>query len=143
VERLDIDLNIVTESGDTPFFLATHKGYEGEVKILLERLNVDPNSAVEDGNKRVFGAIPEDHEGVVQVPPFRNDTYPNTANISGRTPRCKAARIGHEGVVEMLLERFVSILILLTRMAKPCYSGPPISGIKGVSTVRCSCRHCE
>jgi len=143
VERLDVDLNIVTESGDTPLFLATHKGYEGEVKILLERLNVDQNSAVEDGNKPVFGATPEEHERVVQVPPFRNDTNPNTANIDGRTPLCKAARTGHEGVVEMLLERFVSILILLTRIAKPCYSGPPLSGIKRLSTVRCSCRDCE
>jgi len=90
---------------------------------LLERLNVDPNSAVEDSNKPVFGTTPKEHEGVLQVPPFRNDTSPNTANIYGRRPICKAARTGHEGVVEMLLERFVSMLILLTRMAKPCYSG--------------------
>jgi len=137
-----MDLNIVTESGDTPLFLATHKGYEGEVRILLERLNVDPNSAVEDSNKPVFGATPKEHEGVLQVPPFRNDTNPNTANIYGRRPICKAARTGHEGVVEMLLERFVLILILLTRMAKPCYSGLRLSGIKGVSTVRCSCMDC-
>ena len=143
VERLDVNLNVVSQSGETPLFLATHKVSEGEVNILLERLNVHPNSGVEDGNKPVFGATCEDYEGVVQVPPFRNDTNPNTANIYGRTALCKAARTGHEGVVKMLLERFVSILILLSRMAKLWYSGHPISGIKGLSRVRCSCTDCE
>lgn len=98
--------------------VATEKGHEGAMRLLLEREGVNPNMASDDLRTPFAVTLRYGHEGVVKLLLKPKDLNPNLPGIDGRTPLSFVVRCGLGGIVKLLLER-VDAKVIMTSHRSP------------------------
>jgi len=76
LERVDVDLNIANEFGQTPLFRATREGHEGIVKTLLERVDVNSDMADLTGETALSQALKRGHYAIIKLLSERKNFIP-------------------------------------------------------------------
>ena len=103
--RRYVNLDSLSESGQTPLSWAAENGHEGIVKLLLGRKEVNSDSSSKYGRTPLSLAAENGHEGIVKLLLGRKEVNPDSSSESGRTPLSWVAENGHEGIVKLLLGR--------------------------------------
>lgn len=100
----DVDLNDMSDDGQTPLSLAARTGHDTIVQQLLKQDGVDLECKCVFGRSPLSWAAGNGHAVVVQRLLGRG-ANPNSKSNNGRTPLWWAAWAGHEAVTRLLLKQ--------------------------------------
>jgi hypothetical protein len=96
-------VNLATNDGGTPLFIAAQKGHLGVVKWLVEEGKANVKFAMSDGYTPLFIAARKGHLGVVKWLVEEGKANVNLATNEGATPLFIAAQEGHLRLVKYLV----------------------------------------
>ncbi|EXL92917.1 ankyrin repeat-containing domain protein [Fusarium oxysporum II5] len=102
-----IDLKVTSSSGQTPLLLATLRGPEGVVRLLIEN-----NGSLEAGNEHgvtpLMGAIQNRHLEVVKLL-LKEGANPNARDHDGNTALMMAVCVNSQSITKLLISHGASL----------------------------------
>ena len=106
--NLGADVNIITDDGLTPLYIACYKGQKDIVNVLLSQESIDINkaTATDNGITPLYIACEKGHTDIVNALLSQESIDINKAETdSGRTPLYIACANGHTDIVNALLSQ--------------------------------------
>jgi ankyrin repeat protein len=106
--KCDVDVNIKTEEGCTPLYLACNAGHYYTVLMLLEECKAKMNSANKKGKTPLFIACEKNREAIVHLLLAKGASVDKT-DQHGSTALHISCSLGFENISENLLQKGASI----------------------------------
>ncbi|XP_065941925.1 uncharacterized protein [Magallana gigas] len=113
------DINLCSEDGTSPLFIACQDGHDSTVQLLLS-YGADTNLCMNDGASPLFIACEDGHDSTVQLL-LSNGADINLCMNDGASPLYVACQKGHDSTVKLLLSNGADINLCINAGASPLF----------------------